>query len=56
VYLVDVYFMYAWTGERKLCIFAESFNTTEYVAGRGGRAVLLDYCHPAERPPETSPQ
>ncbi|MEM4650943.1 MAG: thermopsin-like protease [Pyrobaculum sp.] len=51
VYLVDVYFMYAWTGERKLCIFAESFNAGEYVAGRRGTAVLLDYCRPAERPP-----
>jgi hypothetical protein len=34
VYFVDVYFMYAWTGEKKLCIFAESFNAAEYVAGR----------------------
>ncbi len=51
VYYVDVYFMYAWTGEKQLCIFAESFNAAEYVAGRRGITVLLDYCRPAERPP-----
>ena len=51
VYYVDVYFMYAWTGEKKLCIFAESFNAAEYVAGKGSGTVLLDYCRPAERPP-----
>ncbi|MFZ8809300.1 MAG: thermopsin-like protease [Pyrobaculum sp.] len=51
VYYVDVYFMYAWTGEKKLCIFAESFNAAEYVAGRRGTRVLLDYCRPAEKPP-----
>jgi hypothetical protein len=53
VYFVNVYFLYAWTGERKLCIFAESFNAAKYVAtgGWGGRMVLLDYCRPAERPP-----
>jgi hypothetical protein len=51
VYYIDVYFMYAWTGEKKLCIFAESFNAAKYVAGKGGRAVLLDYCRPAERSP-----
>jgi hypothetical protein len=51
VYYVDIYFMYAWTGERKLCIFAESFNMTEYVAGRRGTMVLLNYCRPAEKPP-----
>jgi len=51
VYYVDVYFMYAWTGEKKLCIFAESFNAAEYVAGRRGTRVLLDYCRPAERSP-----
>jgi hypothetical protein len=51
VYFVDVYFMYAWTGEKKLCIFAESFNAAEYVAGRRGSVKLLDYCRPAERPP-----
>jgi hypothetical protein len=51
VYFVNVYFMYAWTGEKKLCIFAESFNAGEYVAGKGDGAVLLDYCRPAERPP-----
>jgi hypothetical protein len=51
VYYVDVYFLYAWTGEKKLCIFAESFNAAEYVAGRRGTTVLLDYCRPAERPP-----
>ncbi|MFZ8842214.1 MAG: hypothetical protein ACO2PM_25450, partial [Pyrobaculum sp.] len=54
VYYVDVYFMYAWTGEKKLCIFAESFNAAKYVAtgGWGGRMVLLDYCRPAEKPPK----
>jgi hypothetical protein len=52
VYYVDVYFMYAWTGEKQLCIFAESFNATEYVAGRRGTRVLLDYCRPAEKPPK----
>jgi hypothetical protein len=51
VYFVDVYFMYAWTGEKKLCIFAESFNAAEYVAGRRVSMTLLDYCRPAERPP-----
>jgi hypothetical protein len=51
VYYVDVYFLYAWTGEKKLCIFAESFNAAKYVAGKGGRAVLLNYCRPAEKPP-----
>jgi hypothetical protein len=51
VYFVNVYFMYAWTGEKKLCIFAESFSAAEYVAGRRGSATLLDYCRPAERPP-----
>jgi len=51
VYTIEIYFMYAWTGEKQLCIFAESFNAAEYVAGKGGRAVLLDYCRPAERSP-----
>jgi len=51
VYFVNVYFMYAWTGEKKLCIFAESFNATEYVAGKGSGTVLLDYCRLAEKPP-----
>jgi hypothetical protein len=51
VYFVDVYFMYAWTGERKLCIFAESFNAAEYVINRRGTTVLLNYCRPAKRPP-----
>jgi hypothetical protein len=51
VYFVNVYFIYAWTGEKKLCIFAESFNAAEYVAGRRGSVTLLDYCRPAERPP-----
>jgi hypothetical protein len=51
VYFVDIYFMYAWTGEKKLCIYAESFNVGEYVAGRRGDTVLLDYCRPAERSP-----
>jgi hypothetical protein len=49
VYFVDVYFMYAWTGEKKLCIFAESFNAAEYVAGRRAHILLLDYCRLAER-------
>jgi hypothetical protein len=51
VYYVDVHFIYAWTGEKKLCIFAESFNAAEYVAGKGSGTVLLDYCRPAEKPP-----
>ncbi len=51
VYYVDVYFMYAWTGERKLCIFAESFNAARYVASGRRYTTLLDYCRPAERPP-----
>jgi hypothetical protein len=50
-YFVNVYFIYAWTGEKKLCIFAESFNVSEYVAGRRGGTALLDYCRPAEKPP-----
>jgi hypothetical protein len=50
-YFVDVYFMYAWTGEKKLCIRAISFNVGEYVAGRRGSVKLLDYCRPAERLP-----
>jgi len=51
VYFVNVYFMYAWTGEKQLCIFAESFNAGEYVAGRRGSVTLVDYCRPAEKPP-----
>jgi hypothetical protein len=51
VYFVDVYFIYAWTGERKLCIFAEAFNAAEYVAGKRVSVTLLDYCRPAEKPP-----
>lgn len=51
VYFVNVYFMYAWTGEKKLCIFAESFNAAKYVAGRRGTRVLLNHCRPAEKPP-----
>ncbi|MFZ8840262.1 MAG: hypothetical protein ACO2PM_15390, partial [Pyrobaculum sp.] len=53
VYFVNVYFLYAWTGEKQSCIFAESFNAAKYVAtgGWGGRMVLLDYCRPAERFP-----
>jgi len=51
VYYVDVYFMHAWTGEKKLCIFAESFNAGEYVAGRRGSVKLLNYCRPAEKTP-----
>jgi len=51
VYYINVYFMYAWTGEKQLCIFAESFNAAEYVAGRRAHTLLLDYCRPAERSP-----
>jgi hypothetical protein len=51
VYFVDVYFMYAWSGEKKLCIDAISFNAAEYVAGRRGSVTLVDYCRPAEKPP-----
>jgi hypothetical protein len=51
VYFVDIYFMYAWTGEKQWCIFAQSFNAGEYVAGRRAHTLLLDYCRPAERPP-----
>ncbi len=51
MYYVDVYFMHAWTGEKQLCIFASLFNAGEYVAGRRGEIVLLDYCRQAERPP-----
>jgi len=51
VYFVNVYFMYAWTGEKKLCIFAESFNAADYVAGRRGETALVDYCRLAEKPP-----
>jgi hypothetical protein len=51
VYFVDVYFMYAWTGEKKLCIYARSFNAARYVASGRRNIILLDYCRPAERPP-----
>ena len=51
VYTVDIYFMYAWTGEKKLCIRATSFNAAKYVAGRSDTTALLDYCRPAEKPP-----
>jgi hypothetical protein len=51
VYFVNVYFMYTWTREKKLCIFAESFNAAEYVTGRRVSVKLLDYCRPAEKPP-----
>jgi hypothetical protein len=51
VYTVEVYFMYAWTGEKKLCIYARSFNAARYVASGRRNVILLDYCHPAERPP-----
>ncbi len=51
VYFVNVYFMYAWTEERKLCILAQSFNAGEYVAGRRVSVTLVDYCRPAEKPP-----
>jgi hypothetical protein len=51
MYFVNVYFMYAWTGEKKLCIFAESSNASAYVVGRRRYTTLLDYCRPAERPP-----
>ncbi|MFZ8809105.1 MAG: hypothetical protein ACO2PN_13515, partial [Pyrobaculum sp.] len=50
-YYVDVYFMYAWTGEKKLCIYASSFNAARYVATGRRDVILLDYCRPAERPP-----
>lgn len=50
VYYIDIYFMYAWTGEKQLCIFAESFNAAEYVAGRRDTTVLLDYCRLADKP------
>ncbi len=51
VYYVDVYFMHAWTEEKQLCIFVSLFNAAEYVAGRRGEIVLVDYCRPAETPP-----
>jgi hypothetical protein len=51
VYTVEVYFMYAWTGEKKLCIYVRSFNAARYVASGRRNVILLDYCHPAERPP-----
>jgi hypothetical protein len=51
MYFVNVYFMYAWTGEKKLCIFAESSNAGAYVASGRRYTTLLDYCRPAERPP-----
>ena len=51
VYFVNVYFIYAWTGEKKLCTLAQSFNAGEYVAGRRVSMTLLDYCRPAEKPP-----
>jgi len=52
VYTVDVHFMYAWTGEKKLCIYARSFNAARYVASGRRNVILLDYCRPAERPPK----
>jgi hypothetical protein len=51
VYFVNVYFMYAWTGEKKLCIRASSFDAADYVVGRRGETMLVDYCRPAEKPP-----
>ncbi len=51
VYTVDVHFMYAWTGEKKLCIYARSFNAARYVVSGRRNVILLDYCRPAERPP-----
>jgi len=51
VYTVEVYFMYAWTGEKKLCVYASSFNAARYVASGRRNVILLDYCRPAERPP-----
>jgi len=51
VYYVHVYFMYVWTGEKKLCIRATSFNAGEYVTRKRDDTVLVDYCHPAEKPP-----
>jgi len=50
-YYVDVYFMYAWTGEKKLCIFAESSNASAYVASGRRYTTLLDRCRLAEKPP-----
>jgi hypothetical protein len=52
VYFVDVYFMYAWTGEKKLCIFAESSNAGAYVASGWRYTTLLDRCRLAEKPPK----
>jgi hypothetical protein len=54
VYFVDVYFMYAWTGEKKLCIFAESFNAGEYVAGRRVSGSSSTTAAQLRGPPETS--
>jgi len=51
VYTVEVYFMYAWTGEKKLCVYASSFNAARYVTSGRRNIILLDYCRPAERPP-----
>ncbi len=51
LYIVDVYFMHAWTGERKMCIEVEKLGMGE--AYRTGRITirLLDYCRPAEKTP-----
>jgi len=51
VYTIEVYFMYAWTGEKKLCVYASSFNAARYVVSGRRNVILLDYCRPAERPP-----
>ena len=47
VYTIEVYFMYAWTGEKKLCIYASSFNAARYVTSGRRNVILLDYCRPA---------
>ena len=51
VYFANVYFMYAWTGEKKLCIYASSFNAARYVTSGRRNVILLDYCRLAERSP-----
>jgi hypothetical protein len=51
VYYVNVYFMYAWTGDKKLCIYAESSNAGAYVASGRRYTTLLDRCRLAEKPP-----
>jgi hypothetical protein len=51
LYAVDVYFMHAWTGERKMCIEVEKLGMGEaYWTGRI-TVRLFDYCRPAEKTP-----